>query len=106
VANTSEVTLRPPSGTRVPIGSAAAGAPQPATTTATSSGSKRTISIESTPTSRPISSAIAPNTSANGICRATNVATRRNAACSSARTRILSWALALEIAVAISSVNS
>jgi hypothetical protein len=50
--------LRPPSATRVPTGNAGASEPQPATNAAARSSWNRTISIESTASSRPISSAI------------------------------------------------
>jgi hypothetical protein len=105
VRKTSEATFRPPSGTRVPTGNAGASEPQPATNAAARSSWKRTISIESTTSSRPISSAMTANTSSCGACVATSVATRRSAACSSAKARTLSWALALEIAVATCSVK-
>ena len=58
-----EATFRPPSGTRVPTGKAGTSEPQPATNATVRSSWKRTISIESTASSRPISSAMAAKTS-------------------------------------------
>src|ERR1700756_2914676 len=61
--------------------------------------------VESTLSSGPISSTTAPNTSAGGAPRATTVATRRNAACSSASRASPARLSAFAIAVASSSVN-
>ena len=58
------------------------------------------------PKSRPTSWATAANTSAAEVSRATSVATRRNAACSSARRRAAVRASLLAIAVATSWANS
>jgi hypothetical protein len=57
---------------------------QLATLANASSGSQRPMSAKSAPKSRPVSSATAANTTLGGSARATNVATRRRAACSAA----------------------
>ena len=69
------------------------------------SGSYRIMPAWSAPSSRPTSSVTAANTSSGGAARATSVATRRSAACSSAKPRSSTRAWALAIAVATSSVN-
>ena len=68
-------------------------------------GSYLATAARSVASSRPASSATAPNTSSGGVPLATSVATRRSAACSSASARNSSRAWALPIAVETSSVN-
>ena len=69
------------------------------------SGSYRLMPVTSAASTRPASAATAANTSSGGAPRATSVATRRSAACSSANPRSSTCAWALAIAVAASSVN-
>ena len=75
------------------------------TTVAAPSGSYRLMVVKSAASSRPASSVTAANTSSGGAARATSVATRRSAACSSAKPRSSTRACALAIEVATSSVN-
>ena len=70
------------------------------------SGSKRSSPTAADPTSRATSSATAANASDGDDVRATSVATRRSAACSSASWVRVSRPAVLEIAIATSSVNS
>ncbi len=60
----------------------------------------------SAPSSRPASRVTAPKRSLGGTPRATRVATRRSAACSSASRLTSARAAEFEIAVATSSVNA
>ena len=100
------MTFTPPSGSRAPVGTSSPSRPQPATSVAVCSSSKRTRPEEAASRSRPSSSATASKTSAGGAPRATSVATRRSAACSSASRASCSRVSLLEIAVATRSVNS
>ena len=97
---------------RLPTGSSARWAPTLATRVVAPSGSRRTMTVPSAPRTLLASSATAANTSAGGSPRATRVATRRRAACSSAIRRSSSrlsssWARpsAFAIAVPTSSVK-
>ena len=78
---------------------------QTPTTVAASSGSYRLMIVPSAESTRPTSAVTAANTSCGGAARATSVATRRSAACSSANPRSSTRACALAIAVAASSVK-
>ena len=76
------------------------------TIVAASSASYRLRSVTSEDSSRATSAVTASNTSSGGAARATSVATRRSAACSSAWLRSSMRACALAIAVATSSVKA
>ena len=69
------------------------------------SGSNRSRTLRSAESSRPASAVTASKTSSGDAARATRVATRRSAACSSANPRSSTRACALAIAVATSWVN-
>ncbi len=69
------------------------------------SGSYLFMLVLSASSTRPASSVTAANTSSGAAARATITATRRSAACSSAKLRCSERASALAIAVAASSVN-
>ena len=71
-------------GRRAPIGRPAFAALQAATSVTVSSASKRNKDVGSALTSQPTSSMTAANSSSCDTPRATSVATRRSAACSSA----------------------
>src|SRR4029077_5528638 len=79
---------------------------QPLTEVTVPSASKRVRADPSAPINAATSALTASNTSAGGAPAATSVATRRNAACSSASRVSASWASPLAIAVATNSVNS
>jgi hypothetical protein len=75
------------------------------TTVASLSPSYRLRNVNSTERSCPTSAVTAANTLSGGAARATTVATRRSAACSSAWPRSSTRAWTLAIAVATSSVK-
>ena len=107
VSNTSDTTFRPPRRTRVPTGKGMAlpVLAHPPMAAAMPSGSYRLMPVTSAASTRPASAATAAKTSSGGAARATSVATRRSAACSSANSRSSTRAWALAIAAAASSVN-
>ena len=76
-----------------------------ATSVAVPSGSKRSIPIAPLPKFFATSPATASNTSVGDDSRATSVATRRSAACSSASLSTSALAWAFDMAVATSSVK-
>ena len=78
---------------------------QAPTTVIAPSGWYRLRVVKSTPSTRPASAVTAANTSSGGVPRATSVATRRSAACSSANPRSSTRACAFAIAVATSWVK-
>ena len=105
VLSTCEAMFFPPRGRREPTGKAASGSPHSATTVTVASASYLTILMFSTPRSPATSLATAAETSDGDDSCATSVATRRSAACSSARRLASARASVFEIAVANSSVN-
>ena len=84
VRNTVLTTSSPSSVKRVPSGGGSHGVSDCATSVAVPSGSKRSIPTASTSKTRATSSATATKSSTGEASRATSVATRRSAACSSA----------------------
>ena len=105
VLSTCVAMFFPPRGRREPTGKAASCSPHSATTITVASSSYLTILMFSTPRSPATSLATAAETSDGDDSCATSVATRRSAACSSARRLASARASAFEIAVANSSVN-
>ncbi len=89
-----------PSGTCSPV------ALQAAIAVAVPSGSYRAMCAAATPSSRPTSRATAAKSAAGGTPRATSVATRRRAACSSASRVYSSRVAVFEKAAPISAENS
>ena len=108
VWNTSDPVLCPPGPNRVPngTGTAAPVLAQVATSVSAPSGSYRLMPVVSASSSCPASTVTAANTSSGGAARATSVATRRSAACSSANLRSSACACAFAIAVAASSTGT
>src|SRR5215207_8149541 len=76
-----------PSGSRVPVGTCVSRTLQPALVTLKPSEVKWTRLTLLAPISSPVSAQTASNTAVESVPRATSVATRRSAACSSARSR-------------------
>ncbi len=68
----------------MPTGKSAPGPVHVPTNVSVPSASYRAITATSAASARPASAVTAANTSSGGAARATSVATRRNAACSSA----------------------
>jgi hypothetical protein len=84
VRSTAATTFSPSRLKRVPNGGGSHGVSDCATRVAVASGSKRSIPTAPLPRFFATSPATAPNTSGGDDSRATSVATRRSAACSSA----------------------
>ena len=106
VSATSVNTLWPPTAERVPTGTPPGDALQLPIAVAAPSPSYLPTTVMSVSSSLPTSIATASKTSPGGASRATSVATRRSAACSSASRARASRDSALAIAVATSSVNA
>jgi hypothetical protein len=107
VSHTCEITFRPPSGVRVPTGKGTAvpGLVHAPTAVCVPSASYRVMIATSGESTRPTSAVTVANTSSGAVARATRVAIRRSAACSSAKPRSSTRVCALAIAVPTSWVK-
>ena len=106
VSTTEATRLDWSSAARTPTGMSEARLPEDETTVTAPSGPQRFTPAQSAPSSCSTSAATASRTSLGETPRATNVATRRKAACSSAIRASSLRLSAFATAVATSSVNS